>query len=337
MSGDPGLRLDPVDERCHALEDDPTFNESMYAAVLDGSVGEHGLGAWVRVGNRPHEGHSEVSCCVYLPDGRVAFTYARPPCTSNDVLEAGGARWEVLAPFERVRMSYDGPLVLLADPAAMTDPAQAFADNPVVSGHVDLELTGLAPPFGGERDSDDGPLSGFARGHYEQHVRGTGRVQVDGVVHELDGLGLRDHSWGPRLWQNLAWYRFLPLTFTPTFAMSVVLIGDDTGGLHPGGAVLRPGPDGTPAYVDITGVEVTSTYDDEHYPRAQRLVVSTAEREYVVEGESLSLLPLRNRRDGSTTRITEAFTRFTCDGHVGQGMSEYLDQVVDGVPVGRAW
>jgi hypothetical protein len=28
-------------------------------------------------------------------------------------------------------------------------------------------------------------------------------------------------------------------------------------------------------------------------------------------------------------------TRFTCDGRVGYGMSEYLDQIVDGVPVGN--
>ena len=61
----------------------------------------------------------------------------------------------------------------------------------------------------------------------------------------------------------------------------------------------------------------------------------TDDREYDVEGEVLSLIPLRNRRttpDGEplVTRITEAMTRFTCDGRAGIGMSEYLDQVVDG-------
>ena len=34
------------------------------------------------------------------------------------------------------------------------------------------------------------------------------------------------------------------------------------------------------------------------------------------------------------TRITEAMTRYECDGKVGIGMSEYLDQIVDGDPVG---
>lgn len=60
--------------------------------------------------------------------------------------------------------------------------------------------------------------------------------------------------------------------------------------------------------------------------------------EYDVEGKVLSLIPLRNRRkapDGTelNTRITEAMTEYRCNGMVGYGMLEYLDQIVDGVPV----
>ena len=63
-------------------------------------------------------------------------------------------------------------------------------------------------------------------------------------------------------------------------------------------------------------------------------------REYQIEGESLALIPLRNRRQTDAgewrhTRITEAMSRFHCDGLTGYGMSEYLDQIVEGVPVGR--
>jgi len=53
----------------------------------------------------------------------------------------------------------------------------------------------------------------------------------------------------------------------------------------------------------------------------------------------MSLIPLRNRRrtpDGEElmTRITEGMTEYRCDGEVGYGLSEYLDQIVDGEPVG---
>jgi hypothetical protein len=46
-----------------------------------------------------------------------------------------------------------------------------------------------------------------------------------------------------------------------------------------------------------------------------------------VEGRVLSLIPLRNRRDGHTTRIGEGMTEWTCEGRTGYGLSEYLDQI----------
>jgi hypothetical protein len=56
----------------------------------------------------------------------------------------------------------------------------------------------------------------------------------------------------------------------------------------------------------------------------------------------MSLVPRRNRRtdpDGNqlVTRISEGLTRWTTgDGRIGHGLSEYLDQIVDGSPVGLA-
>ncbi len=60
----------------------------------------------------------------------------------------------------------------------------------------------------------------------------------------------------------------------------------------------------------------------------------------MVTGSVLGLIPLRNRRhdsDGNelVTRISEGLTEWTLDdGRVGYGLSEYLDQIVDGAPVG---
>ena len=55
----------------------------------------------------------------------------------------------------------------------------------------------------------------------------------------------------------------------------------------------------------------------------------------------ISLIPLRNRRTGAdgvelTTRITEVFTEYRCGDLVGYGLSEYLDQIIDGQPSGLA-
>ena len=36
------------------------------------------LGGFARIGNPPNERHAEMTLCLYLPDGRVAFMFARP-------------------------------------------------------------------------------------------------------------------------------------------------------------------------------------------------------------------------------------------------------------------
>ena len=64
------IRLEPEDEYMHPIEAASNFNESMYINLFDH---DQACGGWFRVGNRPNEGHAEMSFCFYLPDGRVAF------------------------------------------------------------------------------------------------------------------------------------------------------------------------------------------------------------------------------------------------------------------------
>jgi hypothetical protein len=80
---------------------------------------------------------------------------------------------------------------------------------------------------------------------------------------------------------------------------------------------------------------------DDQYHQSVEAELVTAERTWSVTGRVLRLIPLRNRRtspDGEdlVTRISEGLTQWTLDdGRVGYGLSEYLDQIVDGRPGGR--
>ncbi len=121
------LRLEPADEYLHELGPEETFNESMYFNVYDPA---EQVGGFVRLGNRANEGYAEMTTCLYLPDGRVAFTYFRPEISDNDAFDAGGMRFEVVEPFEELRVRYEGKVVMLDDPLAMADPRAAFTDNP---------------------------------------------------------------------------------------------------------------------------------------------------------------------------------------------------------------
>src|SRR5207248_10136826 len=129
--------------------------------------------------------------------------------------DAGGMRCNVVEPFAKLEVDYHGQILVLDNPLDMDDTSTAFRNNPRIDCHVHLDYRGVSPMFGGEPVNDDGSQivqdadEGFARGHYEQHVGAHGTVRVGEETWEIDGYGLRDHSWGPRHWQSPWWYRWL--------------------------------------------------------------------------------------------------------------------------------
>ena len=326
----------PEDEYPHEPDPVPNYNESMY---LNGFDLQREVGAWFRIGNRVNEGYAEMTVCVYLPGGRVGFLYGRPEITTNAEMKAGGLEITVEKPFEHLTIAYDGKVCLLDRPAEMANPREAFRNNPFVECEVRLDVRGVSPMYGGMPQYEDGsPIEAdaersFAKAHYEQHTAVTGTIRVDDETIELDGLGLRDKSWGPRYWQAVSWYRWLPMIFGPDFAMMLSIVDRD-GSPARSGMVLEDGE-----YHHILDCTIESDWDDDLYQTAMRCWARTDHREYEVRGEVISMIPLRNRRttpDGEQlhTRITEAMTRYECDGRTGMGMSEYLDQIIDGRPIG---
>jgi hypothetical protein len=336
----------PEDEYTHTPDEAENYNESMYLNAFD--LGLQG-GGWFRLGNRVNEGYAEMSVCIYLPDGSVGFIFGRPKIETNDVMEAGGLRITVVEPFEHLTVEYEGRICLLADPSQMADPRTAFRENPMVECTVSLDYRGVSPMYGGKPQYADGreieTLNGFAKAHYEQHCSVTGTITVadpdagdgvgSGTVMEINGLGLRDKSWGPRYWQALTWYRWLPMVFSDEFAMMLSVIDRGEGKSPSAGGMVLVGDE----YHKVLDCRVDADWNDAGEQTTMRCWVKTAEREYELTGEVLSMIPLRNRRttpEGNElrTRITEAMTKYECDGQTGIGMSEFLDQVVDGWPIG---
>jgi hypothetical protein len=331
-------RLLPEDEFCHTPDEAQNYNESMYFNVFDHAKK---AGGWFRIGNRPNEGHAEMSVCLYLPDGRIGFMFGRPKIDGNRELNAGGLKIEVIEPFKRLRVTYSGKVCLMEDPHDMADPSSAFSKNPSLPCTVDLDYVGASPMMGGETVRVDGqPIvrdasKSFAKAHYEQHVNATGFFQIGDERFEIDGYGLRDKSWGPRFWSAINWYRWCPLNFGPDFGMMLSVVCGDAEPRE-GGMVFRDG-----VYDYISQCKMTTDWDENGYQTALRASVKTrGGKSYEVTGKVLSLIPLRNRRktpDGGEvqTRITEGMTEYHCEGLVGYGLSEYLDQIVDGKPTGK--
>src|SRR5262252_2697955 len=115
------VRLVPEDEYTHTPDAATNYNESMYFNVFDPKTK---IGGWFRIGNRPNEGYAEMTNCLYLPNGRVAFMYAKPKIADNNAMNAGGMRVDVVEPFKHLKVRYDGKVVLLDRPNDMAEPSK---------------------------------------------------------------------------------------------------------------------------------------------------------------------------------------------------------------------
>lgn len=305
----------------HPNTGEANFNESMYFNFYDRRCG---WGGFARIGNRPNEGYAEVTLALYRPDGTALFQYQRPSLQDHKEFRAGGMEFLILEPGRHLRVLYTGSAVDLQQPLDLEDPRVAFSKNPLRPVEVQLEFYGLSPIYGGESPAEAGPSEFvFARGHTEQHVRATGTIAVDGHTVAIEGLGLRDHSWGPRSWQSPAYYRWLTAEFDEGFGFMGSHIHLQSGSDILSGFVFRDGHNEL-----VQRVEIDTENDPvTGYHQSLRVRLQTQRGALDVTGEVIAMLPLRNRREGKVTRIAEGLTRWRFGGQTGFGWSEYLDQI----------
>jgi hypothetical protein len=271
--------------------------------------------------------------------------YKRPRIEGHTEHNAGGLKFEVIKPYEEHHVTFEGKLCMLERPREMAEPKEAFTNNPYAECNLDLKLVNVGKAWGGEPEWEEGdkkpdldPEKSFARGHTEQHMRITGKVTIGDDSFEItDALGLRDHSWGPRYWQAVWWYRWLTCNLGPDLGFACTIAGSEgSPNQHVSGFLYDKARYGDDRWVPIRNVELSSKYDGEWYPLANRAIVTTDDHVYEVEGDVWSNIPLRNRREGMVTRITEGMTKWSCEGLTGAGLTEYLDQIIDDIPVGTA-
>jgi hypothetical protein len=169
------------DEGLHPAQDHPLWQES---ALLHWYDARAGIGGWHRVGHEPNNQGGRAALWSYLFDRSGAWQYRRcgeTVLTAADRLKngfaagtalrfeyrAGGAHWQV----------EDGEL------------------------SAQLECRDLSP-----RVDPFPPGDPLAAARFPNHFEAAG--PVSGTVRYLEreiavrGYGYRDHSWGPRDWQN---------------------------------------------------------------------------------------------------------------------------------------
>lgn len=313
--------LVPEDDYTHELGSETNFNESMYFNFFDASKR---MGGFVRLGNRANEGRAEMTVALYRPDGTAMFMFKRAEIANNDAFDAGGLKFEVLEPAQKLRTVYRGSVLDLKEPRVLTDPKAAFTQNPAKKIELDLVHDAVGAMYGGSKDKQetDRPAEQqFGKAHYEQHMAVSGTLKVDGETIDIAGHGLRDHSWGPRYWQAIASYEWLTMNFGPDLGFMVSVIQRDADNVRRGGVMIRGD-----VLEPLVWCNVTAEYEDgTPFHRTVRADVKTQSGEELrIDGKVMGFIPLRNRRGGMTTQIGEGMTEWTFGDKVGYGLSEFL-------------
>ena len=320
------------DEYPHVPTAEPHFNESVYMNAFDPT---RRWGGWMRLGNRVNEGYAELAVCLYLPDGRIACQFQRPPIMDNTQFEAGGLRVTIDEPLQQLSMDYQGDLILVDSPALFRNPKALFEHAPRVPGVVHWEQRGISPIYGGLPTTTAQTLFGrdFSLGHFNQHTAVTGHLTLGDEAWPLGGWGWRDHSWGPRLWQNIRFDRFYMANFGADRGLMLLKIANRDGEVRRGGVLFIEGQ-----YEAITDFDIFNEWSPAKDPVSFQLAVRTAARTARIRGQILNCAPLRNRRlEGALlleSRIAECFTELEWDGRQGFGMTEYVELLENGIPAG---
>ena len=321
------------DDFMHPVEGVSNYNESAYYNFLAG--GDPPFGGWIRLGNRPNEGYAEMTVSLWLPDGSLGFQFQRAPIADNLSHNAGGARFDVIEPWKEHRVRYSGEVCLMRDPLALSDPSAAFRNNPFAQAEVDIVWRGLSPGWGGEprvmdaqgnwRSADTVSSDNqFARGHFEQLGMARGYMRVGGRTFEIEqGCSQRDHSWGPRYWQNTGPYQWLLMSFGEDCGLMALRQELEDGQMQMKGFYWEKGQPNR----EIVCVETETEYREpaaiQHKIKA-RFWLEGSDQPLEATGEVFTPTPCRNRRNGWVTRITEALTRWEMGSRTGYGIAEYL-------------
>lgn len=313
--------LRPEDDLMHPPSADPSFNESMFFNFFDDA---RGLGGFVRIGNRVNEAHAEMTFCVFLPDGALLMQWGKPAIASNTVFDAAGMRFTVLEPGRRLRIEYDGEAVRLADPYAMREPGRAMRDNPRVTVRLSLEVTATGPMIGDAEGKPGSIIFLDGVGHYQQPIALRGELRAGPEHWPVEAHGVRDHSWGQRIWHSIYRDRSLWISFgadLTVIACKTWLSAD--GRPDEMGCVVEHG-----VVTPLASIRMHTHFrPDSYYHDAVRLeVVDRNGRALSLDGTVLGYVPLRHRKEGQeTVYLGQAITRFSCAGRSVLGLSEYFD------------
>jgi hypothetical protein len=309
--------IETRDDAPHEVGPEPAWSESTYFNFHDR---KSGLAGFSRIGQRPNEGTADATLFLFLPGRGAVAVLEREARKDVSNAPVGGLTHERRVELERWRLRCSAKGLGFAHAADLAVGGEGRAGS-VVAVDADLGFVACMPPFGtsgrNRRSEDaDASAAAVAAGHFEQACRVRGRINIGDARFDVDGLGLRDRSWGPRDWSVPWGWRWFSMPFSEDFAIGVHTV------LFPGrevqaGWVWRDG-----RTIKMTGFTLDTTFEGKFH---RSLTIEATDFEgsvYRIAGDVGPVIPLQI----GSTRVHEGLTTFRLDdGREATGIAEYLD------------
>lgn len=233
--------LTPADELTHArVWSGTSTNRSTPTPLIARGALVAGYGS----GNRANEGYAELAVCLFLPDGRMALQFLRPEIADNARFNAGGMSYEVERAHACVVMRYEGEVMLVQERAWLRNPRLHVRARRARQLQTQWHHTGCSPIYGGAPTTPDQQTMfgrDFSLGHFNQHTEVASRLRLGGEDYDFNGYGWRDHSWGPRLWQNILFDRGFYVSFGADRGFTLLKIANQDGVVRRAGVLFIDG------------------------------------------------------------------------------------------------
>ncbi|MGH3970754.1 MAG: phosphotransferase, partial [Mycobacterium sp.] len=293
------------DESAHGATDEPLWNESWYADLVDAT---QGFGGWIRLGLIPNQRIAWLHALLCGPDlPTVAVVDAEVPVHADP--------WSVHTDTIDFIHAANDPLrsyrvALRGHGQSYPDPAALLRGEPGAPVEVAMDLAWI---------TDGTPYQYRLTTRYEIPCTVSGSLTIDGTQYRIDSVpGQRDHSWGVRDWWSMDWlWSALHLDDgTHLHAVDIRIPG-----APPIAIGYRQGRDGTVS--ELQTIDASEDFAANGLPNGATLALDSGEVAVTVEVRGHAPVRLV-APDGRISEFPRAWaTITTADGRSGVGWLEW--------------
>jgi hypothetical protein len=289
-----------ADEPLHPASDNPLWQESVLLHWFDR---EQGVGGWHRVGREPNNQGGRGALWSYIFHGPDGWQYRN----NGDVVLASADHFSTgFGSGPALRFSYENGA------------AHWFVSEGDVEAHLICKnLFPIVDPF---PKTDALAAARYAR-HFEVAGTVTGHVSYRGKRTEVRGFGYRDHSWGPRDWDNgMPNHRWFTGTLDGAISFAAITAQAPSGNISRVGYVHRRG-----AVVLASDVDVVAHMEPDG------LTHRGGELTITLPGDEKFQVRFKSRAGVAFQRGSVVMVEMICEAE-GHGMRGYCDAEISTNP-----